>query len=136
MRKYYSITRGAIIMFKKNEKIEIVDFEKEAKRRERKEKFQNKLDRAINWIHNNKEIVMLVGPTLISGVAFGAKTITKQVRLNKEKNLKDLYCYDRSLGHYWKLRRELTNSEWVEIDQRKQNGERLADILDELKALK
>jgi len=50
--------------------------------------------------------------------------------------LKDLYCYDRSLGHYWKLRRELTNSEWVEIDQRKQNGERLADILDELKALK
>ena len=94
-------------MFKKNEKIEIVDFEKEAKRRERKEKFQNKVDSAMNWIHNNKE-----------------------------KNLKDLYCYDRSLGHYWKLRRELTNSEWVKIDQRKQNGERLADILDELKALK
>lgn len=140
--KYLMETRasGAMIKpyaaVKKNEKIEIVDFEKEAKRRERKEKFQNKVDSAMNWIHNNKEIVMLVGPTLISGVAFGAKTITKQVRLNKEKNLKDLYCYDRSLGHYWKLRRELTNSEWVEIDQRKQNGERLADILDELKALK
>ena len=40
-------------MFKKNEKIEIVDFEKEAKRRERKEKFQNKVDSAMNWIHNN-----------------------------------------------------------------------------------
>lgn len=124
------------IMFKKNEKIEIVDFEKEAKRRERKEKFQRKVNGVTNWIYNNKEVIMLVGPTIISGTAFGVKTISKHVKLNKEKNLKELYCYDRSLGHYWKLRRELTNSEWIAIDQRKQNGERLADILDELKVLK
>lgn len=123
-------------MFKKNEKIEIVDFEKEAKRRERKEKFQRKVNSVTNWIYNNKEVIMLVGPTIISGTAFGVKAISKHVKLNKEKNLKELYCYDRSLGHYWKLRRELTNSEWVAIDQRKQNGERLADILDELKVLK
>ena len=50
--------------------------------------------------------------------------------------MKDLYCYDRSLGHYWRLRRELSNKEWLEIDQRKKNGERLADILDEMKVLK
>ena len=56
--------------------------------------------------------------------------------MHKEKDLKDLYCYDRSLGHYWRLRRELTNAEWIEIDKRKNNGERLADILDELKVLK
>lgn len=62
-------------MFKKNEKIEIVDFEKEVKRRERKAKFQNKINNAMNWMYNNKEIIMLVGPTLVSGVAFGAKTI-------------------------------------------------------------
>lgn len=59
-----------------------------------------------------------------------------QIKLNKEKDLKDLYCYDRSLGHYWKLRRELTNTEWVEIDKRKNNGERLSDILSEMKVLK
>ena len=56
--------------------------------------------------------------------------------MKKEKDLKDLYCYDRSLGHYWTLRRRLTNAEWVEIDKRKNNGERLADILSELKVLK
>ena len=56
--------------------------------------------------------------------------------MDKEKKVKDLYCYDRSLGHYWALRRELTNAEWVLVDKRKANGERLADILDELKVLK
>ena len=62
--------------------------------------------------------------------------VGKRVNLRKEEKLKDLYCYDRSLGHYWALRRELTNKEWVEINKRKQNGERLADILSELKVLK
>jgi len=60
----------------------------------------------------------------------------RNVNLRKEKDVKELYCYDRSLGHYWVLRRELTNREWIEIDQRKKNGERLADILSELKVLK
>ena len=56
-------------------------------------------------------------------------------RAFKEK-VKDLYCYDRSVGHYWKLRRELSNKEWLEIDQREKNGERLSDILSEMKVLK
>ena len=119
-----------------NEKIEIVDFKKEAKRRERKEKFERKVNDAKNWAYNNKELIMFFGPTLIGGITASVKAVNKHVKLNKEKNLKDLYCYDRSLGHYWQLRRELTNSEWVKIDKRKNNGERLADILDELKVLK
>ena len=56
-------------------------------------------------------------------------------RAFKEK-VKDLYCYDRSVGHYWKLRRELSNKEWLEIDQREKNGERLSDILSEMKVMK
>ena len=64
------------------------------------------------------------------------KVVGKYVNQHKQEDLKDLYCYDRSLGHYWKLRRELTNDEWLEIDKRKKNGERLSDILDELKVLK
>lgn len=123
-------------MFRKKDVVEIVDFKKEAKRRERKEKFQRKLNDATNWFYNNKELVVFATPVLLGGFTAGIKTVNKHVKLKKEKNLKDLYCYDRSLGHYWKLRRELSNSEWIEIDKRKQNGERLADILDELKVLK
>ena len=69
------------------------------------------------------------------GIAAGAKMLSKHAALAKEQNLKDLYCYDRSLGHYWKLRRELTNEEWLEIDKRKKNGERLSDILDDMRVL-
>ena len=61
--------------------------------------------------------------------------LSKHAALTKEQTLKDLYCYDRSLGHYWKLRRELTNEEWLEIDKRKKNGERLSDILDAMRVL-
>lgn len=122
-------------MFKKD-KIEIVDFKKEQKRRERKEKIQSKIYNAANWINNNKEMIILVGPALLGCATAGMKVVNKHANLRKEQNMKELYCYDRSLGHYWKLRRELTNSEWVEIGKRKNNGERLADILDELKVLK
>lgn len=119
-----------------SERIEIIDFKKEAKRRERREWIRNKVNNIGNWINNNKELVMILAPASIGAVTAGVKAINRNAKLKKDKDLKELYCYDRSLGHYWKLRRELTNSEWVEIDKRKNNGERLADILDELKVLK
>lgn len=61
------------------------------------------------------------------------RSLTKQ---RNEENLKNLYCYDRSLDQYWKPRRELADDEWLEIDRRIKNGERLSDILDELRVLK
>lgn len=54
---------------------------------------------------------------------------------NKKKADRRAWVYDRSLGHYWKLRRELTNDEWLAIDARMRSGERLADILKELNVL-
>ena len=122
-------------MFNKN-KVEIIDFKKEEKKRQQKAKIQNKINSVINWISNNKEVVLLVGPSLLACTTAGIKAVSKHVNLHKEQDLKDLYCYDRSLGHYWRLRRELTNAEAVQIDKRKKNGEGLADILDELKVLK
>ena len=85
--------------------------------------------------YEHKEQIITYGPIVVGGVAAGAKMLSKHAALAKEQDLKDLYCYDRSLGHYWKLRRELTNEEWLEIDRRKKNGERLSDILDEMKVL-
>lgn len=96
-----------------------------------------KWNRFKNWCYNNRDIVVPIAITAATtGIPFIVKKGIKGVQLKKQENLKNLYCYDRSLGHYWKLRRELTNDEWVYIDKRKANGERLADILDELKVLK
>lgn len=117
----------------------IKDFKKESRRRKRKEMIDSakkKVNETLVWIDQNKEVLIILVPAVAGAVKFTTKTINSHVNLKKEEQLKNLYCYDRSLGHYWKLRRELTNSEWIEIDRRKKQGERLADILDELKVLK
>lgn len=117
----------------------IDDFKKEQKRRERREWFQRKGQEFKSFFYNNKEMIFFITPiglAAIGGVSKGIKLIVKRSNLNKEEKIKNNYCYDRSLGHYWALRRELTNEEWLEIDRRKRDGERLADILEQLKVLK
>jgi hypothetical protein len=108
----------------------------EVKWQEIKEKSRNKFRKGCEWFERNKEAIIVVTPIVIGGVTTIVKTIGKRVNLNKEESIKNLYCYDRSLGHYWRLKRELSNKEWLEIDQRKKSGERLADILSELRVLK
>ena len=110
--------------------------------RTRKEKFddfkfkvKSKVRNLSDWLKQNPEVLVVLIPVVTKGSIFLVKTISKNVTLNKQKNLKELYCYDRSLGHYWKLRRELSNQEWVEIDRRKRTGEKLSDILESLKVL-
>lgn len=106
------------------------------KKEEFKRKVRNGLNKTGAWIYRNKEIVIFFTPIVVGGMRTLVRVVGKNINMSKEKAVKDLYCYDRSLGHYWALRRELSNSEWVEIDKRKANGERLADILSELKVLK
>lgn len=112
------------------------NLEKETKKAERKAKIRETKTRIVYWLDDNKEWLIPLIPVTIGGVVTTAKVVGKHSRLNKEKNLKELYCYDRSLGHYWELRRKLTNAEWLSIETRRKNGERLADILAELKVLK
>lgn len=98
--------------------------------------FREKYEDAKDFADRNKEVLAVAVPVIGGVVTAGIKAISKHAKLHKEQHLKNEYCYDRSLGHYWELRRKLTNSEWVEIDKRKKNGERLSDILDSLKVLK
>lgn len=112
------------------------DFKREQKRREFKEKVNAKIQKGKEWFVRNKDTVITLTPVVIGGVTTVVKVVGKRMNLRKEETLKDLYCYDRSLGHYWALKRELTNQEWLEVDQRKKNGERLADILSDMRVLK
>lgn len=118
------------------EVVTIDEFKKESKKRRIKEQINVKIQNGKEWLHRNKESVITLTPVVIGGVTTIVKVVGKRINLYKEENLKDLYCYDRSLGHYWRLRRELSNKEWLEIDKRKQNGERLSDILSDMKVLK
>ena len=118
------------------EVVQMEDFKRESRKRTIKEKIQTKLQNGKEWVMRNKETVITLTPVIIGGVTTITKVVGKRLNLRKQEDLKDLYCYDRSLGHYWRLRRELTNKEWLEIDKRKKNGERLSDILSEMKVLK
>ena len=118
------------------EVVKMEGFKRESKRRAFKDKINTKIQNGKEWIVRNKEAVITLTPVIIGGVTTVTKVVGKRINLRKQENLKDLYCYDRSLGHYWRLRRELTNKEWLEIDQRKKNGERLSDILEQMKVLK
>lgn len=116
--------------------VEIKDFKRESKKREFKEKINMKIQNGKEWFIRHKETIIVLAPVVAGCGTTAFKVVGKQINLCKQENLKDLYCYDRSLGHYWRLRRELTNKEWLEIDQRKKDGERLSDILSEMKVLK
>ena len=92
--------------------------------------------KAKDWCVQNPELAIMIGGTIIGTVGYVGKAAIKHINLNKAEAVKNLYCYDRSLGHYWELKRKLSNQEWVIIDQRKKNGERLADILASMNVLK
>lgn len=108
----------------------------ETKIHQLKRKAKEKLQDAGEWFNRNKETILVLTPIVIGGVTTIVKVVGKRINLHKQESVKNLYCYDRSLGHYWALRRELSNKEWLEIDKRKKNGERLSDVLEELKVLK
>ena len=72
-------------MFRKKDAVEIVDFKKEAKRRERKEKFQRKLNDATNWFYNNKELVVFATPVLLGGFTAGIKTCEQTCEIEERE---------------------------------------------------
>lgn len=108
----------------------------EEKRREIKETICFRLQDFKYWTIRNRDILVTLVPVAIGGAATIIKVVGKRSNLRKEETIRNLYCYDRSLGHYWRLKRDLSTFEWLEVDRRKANGERLSDILAEMKVLK
>lgn len=120
---------GTTIQFDKSE------VKNENKWEDLKWKAKCKYDAAKDWVVRNKEVVIAAVPALIGGVFEIIKIASKADAREEEKELKELYIYDRSMGHYWKLRRRLTNSEYREIERRKAEGESMGEILESMRVL-
>lgn len=105
-----------------------------------KDELKNKLLKAKcnaeNWYHKNRSWIAPAVSVGLTVTPFIVRFVTKRTNLVKEQNLKDKYIYDRSHGHYWELRRKLSNRELTEIDRRKDKGESLVDILESMRVLK
>lgn len=92
--------------------------------------------KTLNWIKYNPQLTIAIVSVVGSVGGFVVKNATKEHHLKQEQKLKENYVYDRRLGHYWELNRKLSSAEWVEIDKRRSNGERMSDILVDLNVLK
>lgn len=86
--------------------------------------------------NENRDYIVVLAP-IVCGV--GGKVISsvdRKHRINEEKDLKERYIYDRSLGCYYELKHQPKPSEYLEIDRRRRNGEPLGRILQDMRLLK
>ena len=115
----------------------IKQHKKEAARRERKQKWENIKKETARFVANNlPEVSSALALVAIGTGRAIVKSAKRHSKVQEELKTKDLGVYDTSLGHYWELRRKLSNREWVEIESRRMNGERLANILSEMNVLR
>ena len=118
-----------------NAKVVERTIKKERFKRKVKESFQ----KTVYWINDNKEFLMIAIPAVVAVTKCGSKvigSIARNIALNKEQKMKDLYIYDRSLGRYIELRRPLRNQDMKIILDRRENGERLSNILMDMNLMK
>lgn len=94
--------------------------------------------KAAEWVSENKELVVVSVPVIAGAAGMGMKMHTQHQRkknLELEQQVKELYVYDNHLGHYWRVKKPLTNVQWRLIETRKALGEPLGQILEDLKLL-
>ena len=101
-----------------------------------KEVATEKTKQAISWCRDNPELALGIATTIVAGGKILVKQYNRDNGLRRQEEIKTKFYYDRSYGHYWPLKRKLTTREYMEIDRRKDSGEKLRDILDDMRVLK
>lgn len=88
------------------------------------------------WFGENKEVIRVAIPVLIGGGLELVKVLVKRNNLNKEERLRTNFIYDSRKRHYYELKRKPKTKQWLEIDRRTSEGERLGEILQDMRLLK
>ena len=109
-----------------------------------KRKTSEKAKNAMRWINQNKEMIVVLAPVAASSAALLGKWVIKPIwkgtvvrtNLRRQEHIKTRFIYDPSLGAYYELSRKLSNQQKIELDQRRQAGERIGNILREMNVLK
>lgn len=121
------------------EVIDVKDFEKRCKRENFKRKVKNSIHKTFVWIVDNKEFLVIAIPAVATVVKGTSKIVTKisnNIAIAQEKKIKSMRVYDRSLGKYIELNRPLKNSDMKVILERRDEGERLSNILMDMNLVK
>lgn len=100
------------------------------------EKGKQKVHKGVEWCKENKEFVVAMTPILLAGGFDLVKLIARQKRMSEERYLKEQMIYDRSKGHYVETKRKLKQREWAEFDRRRDEGESVSSILEDMRLLR
>lgn len=90
----------------------------------------------LGWCVENKELAALLIPFIFGMTAKTTKSIKRRTQKHHEEVERRTHIYDRSEGHYWRLRRPLSSKEWVNVSKRKESGESYRDIFNSMNVLK
>ena len=96
---------------------------------------KSKWDAFVGFIRGNYDVLIIVVPLITAIVSGCCKVISRVIAnhtANKNLSFKERSIYDRHLGKYTKLKRPLTTEECLEFERRKQNGEMVNTILDDM----
>ena len=94
-----------------------------------------KVQKAKDWVYNNKEFLMVATPIAIGAIAEGRKVVSQvstNVNRRKEQNHRDYDVWDPSAGVQIHCKRKLSNADRIEISMRRANGESTAYILKDM----
>lgn len=114
--------------------LEIDKMKVESKWHALKTKAKETARNALQWAKENPELCAVVTAAAGAGVK-GLKSLVRTHNIHREQYNKDRYIYDRSLGMYLKTRRPLRNKDYIMINRRRRNGEKLSDILTSMNIL-
>ena len=120
-------------------KVEVIDADKQLRKEKRKKEFKRKVNNVVYWINENKEFLIIAipaGVTLVNGSFKLIRSISRNVALVQEKRIKDLRIYDHSMGKYLELKRPLTQEDMKTVLARRDNGEKLSNVLMDMQLLK
>lgn len=115
--------------------VDIEDFKKEARIRKLKAKVEEMKDKVKDFVMDHPTEALALATTLIGSAVGLARRADRKKDLREQQRLREEYIYDRSLGSYWKTRRKLSNSEKLEIERRRRQGESLGEILRSMRLL-
>ena len=84
----------------------------------------------------NKEAVIAVTSVAVPGIIEIAKMIIKGAEKKEDNDRRKKAMWDPVEGHWWYLRRPLTNNEYLEVEHRVRNGEARGEVLYEMGVLR
>lgn len=114
--------------------LDLTKMKVESKWHQFKERAKEKAVQAMQWVKENPELAA-IGAAGIGAAAKGAKKLLRTYNIHREQCNKERWIYDRSLGMYLKTKRPLRNKDYITINRRRKNGERLSDILQSMRIL-